>query len=161
MSVFPSGAQLRETTYGISVQEPAKTIPQTTFSNIFTITGGRIILTTLVGQVTTAIGGTAITLSVGTTPSGGSLAAAAIATATAITSLAVGALVSVANPVGALVVGGASGVVALGGSSIDDATCLLVSPGVINISTSANNTGAMSWTCTYVPYDSGAVVTPV
>jgi hypothetical protein len=161
MSAVPSGLQLREANYGLIVQEPAKNIPQTTFSNIFTVSGGRVLLTTLVGQVTTVIGGTATTLSVGVTPTGGSLVAAAIATASTITGLALGALVSVVNPVGALVVGTASGVLAIGGSSIDDASCLLVAPGVINISTSANNTGAMSWACTYVPYDVGAVVTAV
>jgi hypothetical protein len=164
MSVFPTGLQIRESLYGLIVQEPAKNIPQTNFSNIFTVSGGRVLLTSLVGQVTTAIGATATTISVGVTPTGGSLAAAAIATATAITSAAVGTLVSVAMPVGALVVGAVAGtgVLALGGSNLfSTGSQLLVSPGVINISTSANDTGAMSWTCTYIPYDTGATVTAV
>jgi hypothetical protein len=36
-----------------------------------------------------------------------------------------------------------------------------VSPGVININTSATTTGAMSWTLMYVPIDSAALVTAV
>jgi hypothetical protein len=161
MSVFPKGAQLLDANYGISVTEPAKTIPATTFSNIFTVSGGRILLTSLVGQVTTAIGALATTLSIGFTPTGGSLVAASIATATAITSSPVGTLVSVAFPVAGLVVGVNPGVVALGGASIDDQTGLLVSAGVISISTSASTTGAMSWTMTYLPYDAAAGVAAV
>jgi hypothetical protein len=137
----------------------AKTIPATTSQNLFTVSGGRILLTSFVGQVTTVIGATATTLSVGVTPSGGTLQAAAIATATAINGSAVGTLVSVAMPVAALVVGASAGLVAIGGASIDDQTALLVGPGAINISTSATTTGAMSWAMSYLPYDSAATVT--
>jgi hypothetical protein len=157
--VFPTGTQLREVNYGYSVSGAAKTIPATTSQNLFTVSGGRILLTSFVGQITTVIGATATTLSVGVTPSGGSLQAAVIATATAITGLAVGTLVSVALPVTGLVVGAAPGVLPIGGATIDDQTALLVVPGVINVSTSATTTGALSYTMTYLPYDSGATVT--
>lgn len=159
MSVFPRGVELFEATYGIVVSEPARALPATAALNIFTVTG-RVILTTLTGQVTTAIGATAVTLSAGFTPAGGSLSAAAIATATAITSAPVGSLVSVAMPAGPLVLS-TTGVIALGGASIDDQTGLVLGTGNINISTSATTTGALSWTMTYVPYDAGANVTAV
>jgi hypothetical protein len=162
MSVNATPLQLRQAHFGAYAFEPAKTIPQTTFSNIFTVTGGHIMVTGLIGTVTTAIGGTATTLSVGVTPSGGSLAATALCTATAITSLAVGAVVALPAVVtNALIVGGASGVLVAPGVPILNGGIAIVSPGVISISTSASTTGAMSWALSYVPIDIGAAVAPV
>jgi hypothetical protein len=144
------------------VSGTAKTIPATTSQNLFTVSGGRILLTSFVGQVTTVIGATATTLSVGVTPSGGSLQAAAIATATAINGSAVGTLVSVAmtsSGATGLVVGSAPGVLPINGASIDDQTAMLITAGNINVSTSATTTGAITWSMSYLPYDSAATVT--
>jgi hypothetical protein len=170
MSVFPRGAELLGASYGLQVVEPAKTIPATTFSNIFTVSGGRVLVTSLTGVVTTVIGAVATTLSVGVTPTGGSLAATGLCTATAITSLPVGAQVGIPPLIsGALVVSAASGVLQAGSGSgtsaigvpVINGGIAVVSPGVININTSATTTGALSWTLMYVPLDTGALVTAV
>jgi hypothetical protein len=166
MSVFPTGAQLRYANFGVIVTGAAKTIPQTATQTIFTVSGGRILLTSLIGQVTTVIGATVTTLSVGVTPSGGALAAAALCTASAITSAVVGSFVAVQLTItNALIVSGASGVLQAGssagsglGDDIMDGGIAIVSAGVINVTTSASTTGAIAWAMTYVPWDTGAAV---
>lgn len=170
MSVTPRGIELLVAHYGNQVFEPAKTIPGTTFSNIFTVSGGRVLLTSLTGVVTTVIGATATTLSVGVTPTGGSLAATALCTATSINGSAVGTQVGVPPIItNALIVSPASNVLQAGngattaaiGVPIINGGIATVSPGVININTSATTTGAMSWTLMYIPLDSAAFVTAV
>lgn len=165
MSVVPSGLQIRQADYGPIVTGAAKSIPQTGSQDIFTVVNGRVLVTSLVGVVSTVIGGTVTTLSVGVQPTGGSRVTTKLCTAVAITSLALGAMVAVPNLItGALVVGDASGVMA-GGSSggtgvpVRSGGIAVVSTGTIGVTTSANNTGAIVWSVTYVPYDSGAAIT--
>jgi len=167
VSVFPSGTQLREALFGLLVTGPSKTIPGAGLQTIFNVTGGRILLTSLLGLVSvTAIGGTATTLSVGVTPTGGASAPTALCTATAITSSVVGTTFIVPPAQGsALIVVGASGVqaggsaTAFGAGQIANGGLCLVSAGVITITTSATTTGAVTWACTYMPYDAAAAVT--
>jgi hypothetical protein len=166
MSVFPSASQVREAALGLSVAGAAKNLPATTSQGIFTVSGGRVLITSLIGIVTTAVQNQACTLSVGFTPTGGSLSAAALATASSIINLAVGAMVAIPQNQTGLVVGsaspgvlgpgnGATSVVSLPG---DGGVCILNS-GTISVSTSATNTGALKYSLTYVPYDDGATVT--
>lgn len=165
MSVFPTGTQLRDTYYGVLVSGAAKALPATATGDIFTVAGGRVLLTSLVGVVGTALGATVTTLSVGVHPTGGASANTALCTAGTVTSLASGTQVALPQAVtSALVVGGASGVVA-GGSSggtgvvIENGGIAIVSAGTINITTSATDTGTITWTVTYIPYDVGASIT--
>lgn len=162
MSQSLNAAQVRSAYYGTYVFEPGKNIPQTGSSDIFTVSGGHVMITSLVGTVTTVIGATATTLSVGVKPTGGSVAATALCTAGTITSLAVGAIVALPAVVtNALIVGGASGVLVAPGVPVQSGGIAIVSPGTININTLSNNTGAMSWALSYVPVDAGAFVTAV
>ena len=50
--------------YGITVNRAAATLPQTATTNYFQITGGRVIVTNLIGSVTVATGATATTLAI-------------------------------------------------------------------------------------------------
>src|SRR6266487_4445118 len=142
--------------FGQIVIGAAKTIPGTATQSIFTVTGGLILLTSLVGLVTKAIGGTATTLSAGSTPTGGSANVTSLATATAITSATVGTLIAVPKTTGALVV--ANGAVAAGGV-LDMGGIAVVPAGVVTVTTSATTTGAITWRLTYLPYDAGVSVT--
>lgn len=157
MTVIIQGSQLREILLGVKVEEPAAVLPATGTSHIFTVAGGRVVVTALIGQVTTVCSGTATTVSVGATPTTGTLSTTGLATATAITSLEVGSLVSLPITKGALLVGAnaGNGVQALGGGGY------VVEPGTIDIVTSATNTGAFKWTLLYIPLDDGATVTAV
>lgn len=159
MSALIQGVQLRTLLLGTKIDEPAATLPATTTANIFTVSGGRILITSLVGTCTTVCTATATTLSIGLTPTTGTAQNAGIATATAVTSSEVGTLVSVnvgAAP-GALIVGAKAGAAVNGGGG----TGLVVEPGTITITTSATNTGAFSWTMTYIEYDDGSSASPV
>lgn len=165
MSVFPRPAELFGAYYGYQVTGGAKTLPATGNQQIFTVAGGRVIITSLTAVVSTAIQNQACTLSVGNTPSGGSVAVTSLATATSIANAALGASLAVPPNLGALLVGGASGVLVANGATsalgvpISSGGIALVPAGTIGVTTSATNTGAITYSITYVPYDTGATVT--
>jgi hypothetical protein len=157
MSVFPSGLQLRERNYGLIVPNVAKTVPSSATGTIFTVVG-RILLTSLVGQVSTAIVGTP-TLSVGVTPTGGASAPTALCTATSISGAAVGTILCLPKLQASALIVSASGVGSTMGNPLDTGGLCLVSAGAITITTSAAATGAITWSLQYMPWDATAVVT--
>lgn len=153
MSVIIQGPQVRAIYLGVQVTRAAATIPQTAAQNIFSVTGGRVMVTSLIGQVTTVIGGTATTVKFTNTPTSGT--ATDFASATAITSKEVGTMVSLPTTAGgAVVVGANAGAGVLAGPQV----ALVLQPGTISYTTSASTTGAISWALTYVVYDTGATV---
>lgn len=159
MSVFPKGLQLMEANYGLIVTGGPKTLPATGSGDIFTVTGGRVLVTSLVGQVSTAIQNQACTLSVGYNPAS-SPETTALCTATSIANLAVGVMVALPAAItSALVVAANAGVLAAPGKTISSSGIAVVAAGTIDVTTSATNTGAIIWTVTYIPYDTGASVT--
>lgn len=164
MSGIVRGLSLLEAAFGYQATEPAKNLPQAATGDIFTVAGGRVILTSLIGQVTTAIGSTSCTLSVGVAPAGGTASVAGLAAAsTSIASLAVGTLLAVPAAAAALVLGGSgTGLIeTIGASLLAGPGLAIVSPGFITITTSADDNGQIQWTCSWIPFDSGATVTAV
>lgn len=167
MTVAPGrqAAQLFASAYGALVTGGAKTLPASTSGDIFTVTGGRVIVTSLTGVVSTAIQAQATTLSVGTKPTGGSSATATLCATADLNGKPVGT--SLAVPLAkasALIVSGADGTVVWNGSSGGQGVAFtagglaLVPAGSIQVTTVATSTGAITWSVTYVPYDAGAVV---
>lgn len=153
MTTLIQNKDVRTISAGLAVSRAAATIPQTAAQNIFTITGGRILVVALTGQVTTAIGATATTLKVTNTPTSGT--ATDIATATAITSKEVGTLISLpVAPGSALVVGANAGAAV----QVAGHQGWLIEPGTLSVTTSASTTGAISYDLVYIPYDTGASV---
>lgn len=138
---------------GVQVSKAATVLPATTTANIFTVSGGRVVIVGFVGQCTTVCTSTATTVSVGLTPSTGTASDTGLATATAITSKEVGTLVSLPTAPGALLVGTNAGTAVVAGGP-----GYVVEPGSIYIKTSATNTGAFKWDLWYVPLDVGASV---
>lgn len=157
MSTYLSGKSLRALLFGTKVEEPAAVLPATATAHIFTVSGGRVVVTGLVGQCTTVCSATATTLSVGVTPTTGTASTTGLCTASAVTSAEVGSLVSLPQVKGALL----ANTVAGGAVQVNGSDGYVVEPGTIDITTSATNTGAFKWTLTYVPLDDGAVVTAV
>jgi len=159
MSVFPKPAELFGTHYGFIVTGGAKTLPATATGHIFTVAGGRVLITSLTGIVTTATGATATTLSIGNTPTGGTAGTATLATATSITSLSVGANVSM-PPLSSVGVAQALVVGAVGIAVPMDVGGLAIVPaGTIDVVTLTTDTGAITYSVTYVSYDAGATIT--
>ena len=167
MSVSPAAqaAQQFAAYYGALVTGGAKTLPGSTTGHLFTVAGGRVIITTVTAVVSTVIQAQACTISVGNTPTGGSASVASIAAASSsVSGVAVGASFAVppySSGAAALVFSGANGVLPTAdlGISLDDGGLYLVPAGTVDWTTSATNTGALIWTLGYVPYDAGATVT--
>lgn len=153
---FAGSSQDRTLRVGRLVTKTGLTLPQTATSTLFTITGGRVLVTSLVGTVSTVIGG-AVTVALGVTPSvTGTPANTAIGSAGTITSFPVGSQI-----VPAATMGTAVSVLALTAAVpavISQSSWMLINSGAITWTTAANQTGAMSWALTYVMYDEGASV---
>lgn len=154
MANFVQGKQIRLVEYGFAVAKTAQALPQTATSTLYTVTGGRVIVTSLIGTVSTAIQNQACTLALGTVPTVGTASSTGIATATSIINLEAGTHLYLPATKGALVVNanaGAAGQLFAGNAYV-------VSAGTISWTTSASNTGAVSWALTYIPLDDGASV---
>lgn len=155
-SSVPGTAQ-RLLEFGTRVAGAAKTLPAATVAqNLFTVSGGRVVITSLVGTCTTAVQNQLCTVTVGLTPTTGTADGAGLATAsTTIAAAEVGSLISLPSGAkGAAIAGvkaGTAGQTQGGGGYV-------VNVGAITITPSATNTGAYSWALTYVPFDDGASV---
>jgi hypothetical protein len=151
MSVIVQGDQLRTINFGVKVTGGAKTLPATATGSIFTVTVGRVLVTNITGVVTTAIGATATNAKLVATPSG-SGAVNDLSAVVAVTSLGLGGLLS---PTG---LAGDALVKSTGGGISGLRNPIVVTPGAIGVNTDATDTGAVTWTLTYVPLDNGATV---
>ncbi len=158
MGNFIQGTQLRTLNQGSIVTKAAAALPQTATGTLFTVAGGAVLVTGLVGIVTTVVQSSDPVLSLGTAPTVGTAQTSGIATTTVLTSAEVGTLVTVASsaglPTGLVVMATA----AKSGSSVFLANPFLVSAGTITWTTGASKTGAMKWYLTYIPLDDGASV---
>lgn len=155
MANFIQGYQLRTLQLGNQVTKGPAVVPNAAPGNLFVVTGGAVLITGLVGKVTTVFTGTATTLNMGVAPTTGTANASAIHAITVLTSAALGAWVTPALTSG---VGGV-GVVANGISWVqNDGGDFIVDSGNITYQASAANTGQIQWYLTYVPLDTGASV---
>lgn len=155
MSVLIQGYQLREIGFGVQVLKAAQTTPQTATANLFTVAGGAVLVTSLLGQISTLTPATTNTLALGTAPTTGTAATGGIASAVSIASLEAGTWVGVqpsSAKAGALVVG------ANAGAALFVQTPFVVPAGTITWTTTGSATGGMKWYLTYVPLDTGATV---
>lgn len=166
MSVFPRAAELFGAYYGFLVAGGPKTLPASTTGHIFTVSGGRVIVTTLTGVVTTVIQAQATTLSVGNTPTGGSASTASFCATLDLNGKVVGTSLAVPQAkASALISSGADGTLLWSttsgaqGVAASNGGLLLVPAGTIDVTTVATSTGAIQWSLTYLPYDAGATIT--
>ena len=164
MAVNPASqaAQAYVEPYGVVVTGGAKTLPTSATGHLFTVAGGRVVITSITGVVSTVVQAQACTISVGNTPTGGSGANTSLATASAsVSGLAAGASLYAlvfSSGAQALQLTGASGVFPTFGVPLSSGGIAVVPAGTIDWTTSATNTGAVTWTVSYVAYDSGATV---
>jgi hypothetical protein len=154
---FVQGKQLRLLEYGFQVTKAALTLPQTATSTLYTVAGGRVVITSLMGTISTVIGAGAVTLSLGTAPTTGTANTAGIAALTTTLANKEAGTHLWLPPIagGALLFGTNAGNAAqlLGGNAY------VVTTGTITWTTAAaSTTGAISWQLTYIPIDDGASV---
>jgi hypothetical protein len=165
VSVTPKPSELFAASYGALVTGGAKTLPASASGDIFAVTGGRAIITSLTGVVSTAIQAQATTLSVGNKPTGGASAPATLCAASDLNGKPVGTSLAVPLAKAALLVSSADGTLAWNGSSggqgvpFSNGGLVLVPAGTIQVTTVATSTGAITWSVTWMPYDAGATVT--
>lgn len=139
--------------FGFHTQRPTAVWPQTADQTIFTITGGRVFVTSLSGVFTVAASGTANNLSVNSVPTTGSSVVIASTLATA--SFEIGALLVVEGD-GTAVIGTATGA---GFAPALNALPFILPAGAITITCSGNNTtGSIKWDIFYFPLDDGASI---
>lgn len=162
MSVIIQGYQLRAIALGSQVIKKAQTPPNSGSSaTLFTVAGGMVLVTSLIGRVSTVLSGTTGAVAIGSKPTVGTEETAGIASATVIGGGEVGATYAVVGTAA-----GAPTTLANGGASAKAGTvpfstlpAFVVDTGTIEITTSvATMTGAIDWYLTYVPLDTGASV---
>lgn len=156
MAVIIQPEQVRLIQFGNTITKAAANLPASTTATLFTVAGGNVLVTSIVGLVSgTAIQNQACTLALGTVPTTGTASSTGLATATSIQNKEIGTWVTVLKSsglAGALVVGTNAG------STPFLESPFVVPPGTITWTTSATNTGKMAWYLTYVPLDTGASV---
>ena len=131
--------------FGVMVERAAATLPQTGLKNIFTISGGRVVLLALVGEVTTVIQTQANNTKLTATPTVGT--ATDLCAVTSITAAAVGAYLTLP-----LLSASALVVIAGGFGSLLQPP-IVIDPGAITLNCAASNTGAIKWSLRYCAFD--------
>ncbi len=133
------------------VDRAAANLPATTSGNLFAVSG-RIIVTTIVGTVATAIQAQTCTWKLEAFLTSAAAATdMSLSTGTELSGAVVGRLLGIT---------GAVGVAGVSGFAVPQTNELIVNgPGFIRLNTGATNTGTVAWSITYVPLDDGAAVT--
>jgi hypothetical protein len=139
------------TQLGTRVDRATAALPQTTAGALFTVAGGRVCITEIVGEVTTAIQNQANNTKLTANPTTG-------------TSVDICAVLDIANDeVGTLY--GITGTFATAmvgvnaGATVKQTNGVIVNTGTIDLDCAASNTGSVKWSIVYYPIDSGATIT--
>ena len=145
--------QIRNAAFGYLVERAAAVVPTVAQSpqSIFTITG-RILVQLLLGEITTVLDGTVYTLKVTHDPTVG--AAVDLSAALTMTSFTAGDYVTLGATVGAALTNNNGGI----GSVVAPSPKLVLADGILTLTGSATQTGAMKWGLYYVPLDAGSNV---
>lgn len=153
MTTMIQGDQLRTITFGLQVTRATAAITGVSTKGLFTVSGGLVLVTSLVGVVTTAVQAQATLTKIVATPTTGTvndlsgtldLTGAIAGSLLGITGLAGDALVS-----------------STGGGASNLRNPVAVNIGVIGVNTAASSTGSIRWILTYVPLENGASVAAV
>lgn len=158
MSVIIQGYQLREIAFGVQVIKLAQTPPNSGSSaTLFTVASGAVLVTSLLGHVSTALSGSTGAIALGSKPTVGTEETAGIATAGVVGGAEIGTWIS-AVPLDTGLAGAIQANVHAG-TVVYLGTPFVVNPGTIEITTSvATMTGAIDWYLTYVPLVTGGTV---
>jgi hypothetical protein len=150
MSVLISGDQLRTVLFGTKVDRATATLPQTTQSALFTISGGRVLMTGIVGEVTTVIQTQANNTKLVANPTTGT--DVDLCAVLSITAKEAGTLFGITGLFSDALVG------ANAGATVWPRNPVVLPIGTLDLSCAASNTGSVKWSLFYVPLDNGASV---
>jgi hypothetical protein len=150
MSVLIQGSQIRQIGLGTRVERATSGLPASTTAALFTVAGGKVLITSIVGTVTTAVQAQATTYKLRATPTVG--AVNDLSGTVDLNAAAAGALIGITG------LAGDAAVLSTGGGVSNLRNPIVVNTGTIGATTVATSTGAIQWTLTYVPVDDGASV---
>ncbi len=153
MSVLNELDGLRKAVIGERVSKASAALPQTATGNLFTVTGGRVMVLQIMGEVTTIIQNQACNTKLSHDPDVG--AAADICAVLDIANDAVGTNYGITGTVADAMVGASHAYL------VAQASPLILPAGVITLTTAASNTGAVKWDVLYIPIDEGARISAV
>jgi hypothetical protein len=139
-------------TYPKIVHKAPVVLPQTAQTPYFRVTG-RVLVTHIIGEVTTELDATGTNLDLWSSPSVG--ADVALCAVVAVASDTVGTLYTVTGTLANAMIATVSGAVS------QQAAAILIADGTIDLKTSANNVGATKWTVRYKPIDAGATIVAI
>lgn len=152
MSVILQGNQVRAIELGFSVTSAITALPATTTVDLFVVSGGRVVVTSLTGVVTTIVQAQANAIKLVATPTTGT--ANDMCATLDINAAEVGAQVSLDGVLATAL----QGAVNKSGSVGFMTKRQIVAIGKIRLNAAATNTGAITWTVTYIPLDNGAAI---
>jgi hypothetical protein len=152
MATHIQGNDLRVLTLGRKVVCGKTALPQTATVTMFTIAGGRVIVTSLTGVVTTIVQAQANAIKWVATPTTGT--ANDISGTVETNAAEVGAMFSLDGVLATALQGNVSKSGAVGGMT----KFLIANTGTLGLNAAASNTGAITWTATYIPLDDGATL---
>lgn len=142
---------IAQITQGARVSRAASALPQTAQSALFTVTGGRVMILGIVGEVTTIIQNQANNTKIVANPTVGTDVDLCTVLSTA--NKEVGTLFGITGTFATAMVG------ANAGAAVFPANPVVVPAGTIDLNCASSNTGAVKWDIWYLPLDDGAVVT--
>lgn len=153
MSNLLGSQAITQSVLGTPVYRAAALQPQTGQAAIFTVAGGKVVVTGLVGEVVVTTPATTNTLKITGNPTAGTDVDWTSATSTA--SLEVGAMIHLGLTAGGALIIKSAG----GGGALDAYNGRVAQIGTIDLVTSGSAaTGTIKWSLTYVPLDLGATV---
>jgi hypothetical protein len=150
MSILIQGTQIRDIGLGIKVDKATASLPATATGTLFTVSGGGVWVTSLIGVVTTSIQAQANAVKFVATPTTG--AVNDLSATVDVNALAAGGLLSLTG------LAGDAAVKSTGGGVSTLRNPIFVNIGTIGLNTAATNTGSVRWMITYIPYETGASV---
>lgn len=160
MGILVPATSYQQSTVGQVVARAATALVQNTTTDLFTVTGGDVLVTAIYGKVTTAIAATAsLTAKVVHKPSGGSYGD--LAAATGITSNAVGTFYTATGVAADVMASQKPGGVETPQVTFGPKSGGFILPaGTVGVTVSnhAPGSGAVAWTIAYVPLTAGATV---
>lgn len=142
---------LRATMLGARVDRPTATLPQSTAHALFNIVGGRVLMTAIVGEVTTAIQNQACNTKLTANPTTGT--SVDICSVLSIANDELGCLYGITGTFATAMVGTNAG------ATVVPTVPVVLPVGTLDLDCAASNTGSVKWSLFYVPLDAGAYVT--
>jgi hypothetical protein len=138
---------------GLPVARATATLPQTTNGSLFTISGGIVLMTAILGEVTTAVGA-ADNTKLTAYPTVATAGDTDLCTTVDIDTCDVGDLLSITGTPGdAMLVAHKGAVQTMGSLGV------YLQQGTLDLDCDASTTGAIKWIIWYVPAEAGAYIT--